>query len=235
MVGGFLFGGGSRTCCHVPATGRVRHHARRTDGRCRGRCCVDRSAALAPELAWPATAVIGTLFRGISGRLARKHPPQPRRTAATAGVDDRRVSDVGDQCPAASTQKSVAGIVDDVIGADFVVTGYGFSPSPARSGKPSDTAGSPRWRWSGRPHASAWYGRHAGDRRGSGGHPACALPTVTAGSLDDLADGDTALTRTPRRRSARASARRVQVLSFAGPVDLAVVALYEPAGASPAT
>ena len=43
--------------------------------------------ALAPELARPATAVIGTLFRGISGRLARGNTRRnPRRTAATAGA-----------------------------------------------------------------------------------------------------------------------------------------------------
>ena len=99
MVGGFLFGAGLGLAVMSPRLAESDTMQGALMAGVAAGAVLIGVLALAPELARPATAVIGTLFRGISGRLARKHPPQPRRTAATAGALTIGVSDVGDQCP----------------------------------------------------------------------------------------------------------------------------------------
>ena len=190
--------------------------------------------ALSPELARPATKVIGVLFRGINGRLARGNTRRnPRRTAATAGALTIGVCLMAAiSVLAASTQRSVSGIVDDVIGADFVVTGYGFQPFPAAVGdKISATDGV----------QAAAVVRQApmrapgtGDTLVSGVDPRAIQQAlslkIVSGALDDLGEGDTALDTDTATQIGAGIGTRIQVLSLSGPVDLTVVALYEPAG-----
>ena len=234
MVGGFLFGAGLGLAVMSPRLAESDTMQGALMAGVAAGAVLIGVLALAPELARPATAVIGTLFRGISGRLARGNTRRnPRRTAATAGALTIGVCLMSViSVLAASTQKSVAGIVDDVIGADFVVTGYGFQPFPGKVGEAiRDTAGV----------AEVAVVRQApmrapgtGDTLVTGVDPVAiqrALSlTVTAGSLDDLADGDTALDSDTAAQIGAGVGTTVQVLSLAGPVDLAVVALYEPAG-----
>lgn len=190
--------------------------------------------ALSPELARPAVAAFGVVFRGVTGTLARGNTRRnPRRTAATAGALTIGVCLMSAiSVLAASTQASVAGIVDDVIGADFVVTGYGFQPFPGAVGEAiSRTPGV----------ADAAIVRQApmrapgtGDTLVTGVDPAViqkALSlTVPEGSLDDLDEGAVALDTDTAAGIGAGIGTRIQVLSVAGPVDLTVVALYEPAG-----
>ncbi len=189
---------------------------------------------LSPELARPATAAIGMVFRGVSGRLAGGNTRRnPRRTAATAGALTIGVCLMSAiSVLAASTQKSVAGIVDDVIGADFVITGYGFQPFPGAVGeavKATDGV------------AAAAVVRQApmrapgtGDTLVTGVDPALiqqALSlTVPEGSFDELGKNDVALDADTASSIGAGVGTTIQVLSVAGPVDLEVVALYEPAG-----
>ncbi len=190
--------------------------------------------ALSPELARPATAVIGVVFRGINGRIARGNTRRnPRRTAATAGALTIGVCLMATiSVLAASTQKSVAGLVDDVIGADFVVTGYGFQPFPGGVGEA--IAATDGVEAAAVVRQAPMRAPGTGDTLVSGVDPraiqrALSL-TVVAGSLDDLGEDDTALDSDTAAQIGAGVGTRIRVLSLAGPVDLTVVALYEPAG-----
>ncbi|TAK69655.1 MAG: FtsX-like permease family protein [Actinomycetota bacterium] len=85
---------------------------------------------LAPVLARPALRVLGAVFGGIVGRLARENGRRnPRRTAATASalmIGLGLMTAIG--VIAASTSASTDRVIDDTIGADFVVFGPGFRP-----------------------------------------------------------------------------------------------------------
>lgn len=190
--------------------------------------------ALSPELARPTVAVFGAVFRGVVGTLARGNTRRnPRRTAATAGaltIGLCLMSTIS--VLAASTQKSVAGIVDQVIGADFIVTGYGFQPFPGTvAERVREVPGV----------AEAAVVRQApmrapgtGDTLVTGVDPTAiqrALTLdVTAGSLDDVTDGTVALDDDTAAEIGAGIGTTIQVLSVAGPVDLKVAAIYKPAG-----
>ncbi|MCU0278663.1 MAG: FtsX-like permease family protein [Candidatus Nanopelagicales bacterium] len=190
--------------------------------------------ALSPELARPATVALSALFRGVNGRLASGNTRRnPRRTAATAGALTIGVCLMSAiSVLAASTQKSVAGIVDDVIGADFVITGYGFQPFPGAVGEAVRATEGVQ---------AAAVVRQApmrapgtGDTLATGVDPtviqqALSL-TVPEGSFDDLGEDDVAVDRDTADSIGAGVGSTIQVLSVAGPVDLQVVAVYEPAG-----
>lgn len=234
VIGGFLFGAGIGLAAMAPRLAETDTMRAALMAGVAAAGVLIGVLALAPELARPATAIIGTAFRGINGRLARGNTRRnPRRTAATAGALTIGVCLMAAiSVLAASTQKSVAGIVDEVIGADFVVTGYGFQPFPGKVGEAIRAT---------RGVDEVAVIRQApmrapgtGDTLVTGVDPTAiqrALSlTVTAGSLDDLGSGDTALDSDTAAEIGAGIGTTIQVLSFVGPVDLEVVALYEPAG-----
>ncbi len=190
--------------------------------------------ATAPELARPAAAAIGSPFRSVVGRLARGNTRRnPRRTAATAGALTIGVALMSAiSVLAASTQASVAGIVDDVIGADFVVTGYGFQPftgdvATAVRATPGVAQAAVVKQVPARAPGS-------GDTLITGVDPqdiqqALSL-TATEGSLDDLTAGKVALDTETADEIGAGVGTVIQVLSVVGPVDLDVAMIYEAAG-----
>ncbi len=87
--------------------------------------------ALSPMLGRWVVGVLGLPFRGSAvGRLARENGRRnPRRTAATAGalaIGLALMTAIA--VIAASTKASVASVIDNTIGADFVVFGAKFQP-----------------------------------------------------------------------------------------------------------
>jgi putative ABC transport system permease protein len=87
--------------------------------------------ALAPMVGRGVLLVLGAPFSGSAiGRLARENGRRnPRRTAATASalaIGLALMTAIG--VIAASTKASVASVIDDTIGADFVVFGAKFQP-----------------------------------------------------------------------------------------------------------
>ncbi len=189
---------------------------------------------LGPEFARPVVSVLGAAFRGVTGRLARGNTRRnPRRTAATAGALTIGVCLMAAiSVLAASTQKSVAGIVDQVIGADFVVTGYGFQPFPAGVAEAIRTTPGV---------ATAAVLRQApirapgtGDTLLTGVDPGSIQQAlsleVDQGSLDDLGPDAVAVDADTAAEIGAGLGTTIQVLSVAGPVNLRVVALYQPAG-----
>ncbi len=190
--------------------------------------------ALAPELARPATAVLGGVFRGVTGRLARGNTRRnPRRTAATAGALTIGVALMSAiSVLAASTQKSVAGIVDQVIGADFVVTGYGFQPFA--SGVADAIANTPGVTTTAVVKQAPIRAPGTGDTLATGVDPASIQKAlsldVPEGSLNDLDDGKVALDTDTAAEIGAGIGTVIEVLSVAGPVDLDLVAVYEAAG-----
>jgi putative ABC transport system permease protein len=133
---------------------------------------------------------------------------------------------------ASSTQASVAGIVDDVIGADFVVTGYGFQPF---TGKVAETIrDTPGVAEAAVVRQTPLRAPGTGDTLLTGVDPRAIQQAlsldVTEGSLDDLAAGGVALDAGTAADIAAGVGTTIRVLSVVGPVDLQVVAVYEPAG-----
>lgn len=189
---------------------------------------------LAPELARPAVAALGWLFRGVNGRLARGNTRRnPRRTAATAGALTIGVCLMATiSVLAASTQKSVAGIVDDVIGADFVVTGYGFQPFSTKVAPAID--GVPGVAQTAIVRQAPIRAPGPGDTLLTGVNPTTiqkALKlTVTEGSFDDLGRNAMALDSRTAEDIGAGLDTTIEVLSVVGPVKLHVVAIYDPAG-----
>lgn len=190
--------------------------------------------ALAPELSRPASSAFGVVFRGVTGRLARGNARRnPRRTAATAGALTIGMALMATMSVlAASTQKSVAGIVDQVIGADFIVTGYGFQPFPGTVAEAVDRV--PGVAQTAVVRQAPMRAPGAGDTLVVGVDPqdiqrALNLD-VPAGSISDLGEGKVALDSGTAADIGAGVGTTVQVLSVAGPVDLDVVALYKPAG-----
>ncbi len=190
--------------------------------------------ALAPELARPAVVTIGGAFRGVVGRLARGNTRRnPRRTAATAGALTIGVCLMSTiSVLAASTQKSVASLVDQVIGADFVVTGYGFQPFSG--GVAQTVRATPGVQDVAVVRQAPMRAPGAGDTLVTGVNPqdiqkALSL-TVTAGSFDALNSGDVALDTDTASQIGAGVGTTIQVLSVVGPVDLDVAAIYEAAG-----
>ncbi|HQR80194.1 MAG TPA: FtsX-like permease family protein [Actinomycetota bacterium] len=235
LVGGLLFGAGAGLAVMAP---RLAHYDTTQAAIMAGVAAAGvliGLLALSPELSRPAVAVIGGVFRGVTGRLARANSRRnPRRTAATAGALTIGVCLMSTiSVLASSTQASVAGIVDDVIGADFVVTGYGFQPFSARVGDAVRATQGVKAAAVVRQAPVRAPG--AGDTLVTGVDPhtigqALSL-TVTRGSLDDLGAKDVALDADTATQIGAGIGTVIQVLSIVGPVDLTVVAVYEPAGA----
>ncbi|MFC6238523.1 ABC transporter permease [Longivirga aurantiaca] len=101
--------------------------------------------ALAPMIGRAVLVVLAAPFSGTTiGRLARENGRRnPRRTAATASalaIGLALMSAIG--VIAASTKASVSAVIDDTIGADFVVFGVKFQPfSPDVYDAVKDTPG----------------------------------------------------------------------------------------------
>lgn len=190
--------------------------------------------ALAPELSRPASSAFGVVFRGVTGRLARGNARRnPRRTAATAGALTIGMALMAAiSVLAASTQKSVSGIVDQVIGADFIVTGYGFQPFPGSVATTVDQV--PGVSSTAVVRQAPMRAPGTGDTLVVGVDPRAIQEAlnleVPAGSISDLGDGKVALDSGTASDIGAGVGTTIQVLSVAGPVDLKVVALYEPAG-----
>jgi putative ABC transport system permease protein len=190
--------------------------------------------ALSPELARPAVGLFGLVFRGVTGRLARGNTRRnPRRTAATAGALTIGVCLMAAiSVLASSTQKSVAGIVDKVIGADFVVTGYGFQPFPGQVAQ--IIGGVPGVAEAAKVRQAPMRAPGTGDTLLTGVDPKAIQRALTLevpqGSLDDLRAGTVALDADNAKEIGAGLGTTIQVLSAVGPVDLEVVAIYEAAG-----
>lgn len=88
--------------------------------------------ALAPVVALVLVPLLGAPFRSAIGALAKENARRnPRRTAATAGALMIGLALISAMSVlAASTVKSTDAVVDDVIGADFVILGSSFQPFP---------------------------------------------------------------------------------------------------------
>jgi putative ABC transport system permease protein len=94
-------------------------------------CALVAVIALAPMVGRGVLLVLGAPFSGNAvGKLARENGRRnPRRTAATASalaIGLALMTAIG--VIAASTKASVASVIDDTIGADFVVFGAKFQP-----------------------------------------------------------------------------------------------------------
>ena len=94
-------------------------------------CALVAIIALAPMVGRGVLLVLGAPFAGSAiGRLARENGRRnPRRTAATASalaIGLALMTAIG--VIAASTKASVASVIDDTIGADYVVFGAKFQP-----------------------------------------------------------------------------------------------------------
>jgi putative ABC transport system permease protein len=94
-------------------------------------CALIALIALAPILGRVVLRVMGAPFAGSAvGKLARENGRRnPRRTAATASalaIGLALMTAIG--VIAASTKASVAAVIDDTIGADYVVFGVKFQP-----------------------------------------------------------------------------------------------------------
>jgi putative ABC transport system permease protein len=87
---------------------------------------------LAPFVARPLVAVIGAPFRTATGRLAEGNARRsPRRTTATASALMIGVALMSAlSVIASSATASIVGVIDDTIGADFVIFGSSFRPFP---------------------------------------------------------------------------------------------------------
>jgi putative ABC transport system permease protein len=194
--------------------------------------------ALAP---WAARVVIPALSwpfsRSTVGRLARENARRnPRRTAATAGalmIGLTLISALS--VIASSTTKSTDALVDDVIGADFIVLGANFQPFPPTVYPAvKDTPGI----------GVATYVRSAvavlpgGDRQGSivtVVDPAkigeVLNITMSSGRVLDLETPGTVIIDTKKAAEANLGiGTTVDVLTLKGPQRVTVVGLYEPAG-----
>ena len=234
VIGGFLLGAGVGLAVMSPQLAEYGTTNAAIMAGVGALCVLIGVLATAPELARPAAAAIGSPFRGVVGRLARGNTRRnPRRTAATAGALTIGVALMSAiSVLAASTQASVAGIVDDVIGADFVVTGYGFQPfSGEVSAAIRATPGVAEVAVVKQAPARA---PGTGDTLITGVDPqdiqrALSL-TATEGSLDDLTGGTVALDSETAAEIGAGVGTVVQVLSVVGPVDLEVVMVYEAAG-----
>lgn len=193
--------------------------------------------ALAPVVAVFVVPVLGAPFRSATGKLATENARRnPRRTAATAGalmVGLALISALS--VVASSTIKSVDTIIDDVIGADYIVTGTGFAPFPdnvlaAAQDSPGIATAS------GVKNAIAQVpgGRADGDfitliDPNTIGEVLDLTPV--AGSLADLNQSNTVLldTETAAQLGLKVG-DIVTVTTVVGPVDLTLVGTYEPAG-----
>jgi putative ABC transport system permease protein len=108
-------------------------------------CALIAVIALAPMIGRAVLVVLAAPFSGSTiGRLARENGRRnPRRTAATASalaIGLALMSAIG--VIAASTKASVSAVIDDTIGADFVVFGVKFQPfSPNVYDAVKDTPG----------------------------------------------------------------------------------------------
>jgi putative ABC transport system permease protein len=234
VIGGFLVGAGAGLAVMAPDLARYSTSNAAIMAGLAAAGVLLGVLALAPELARPATALFGVGFRGVNGRLARGNTRRnPRRTAATAGALTIGVCLMSAiSVLASSTQASVAGIVDDVIGADFVVTGYGFQPF---TGKVAETIrDTPGVAEAAVVRQTPLRAPGTGDTLLTGVDPRAIQQAlsldVTEGSLDDLAAGGVALDAGTAADIAAGVGTTIRVLSVVGPVDLQVVAVYEPAG-----
>lgn len=191
---------------------------------------------IAPTLARVVLPVLAVPFmRSATGRLARENARRnPRRTAATSsalmiGLTLMTALSV----LAASVTASTNGMVDRVIGADFVVLGDGFRPIPsavdqALSGTPGTSTvtyvrGVP-----------ARVDGVADDTLVVGVNPAEVSNVVTldmtVGAISDLTAGTAILdTRSARDQGLRVGSE-VGMKTAKGPFTLRILGLYEPSG-----
>ncbi len=194
--------------------------------------------ALAPVAARVILPLLATPFGGSAmGRLARENSRRnPRRTAATAGalmIGLTLISALS--VIASSTAKSTDAVVDDVIGADYVILGANFQPFPPTVySAVKDTPGI----------GTSTYVRSAvallpgGDEQGSiitVLDPAKIAEvlniTMSQGNIADLEAPGTVIVDTKRAAETNLKVgSTIDVVTLKGPKQVKVVGLYEPAG-----
>ncbi|MEZ5116689.1 MAG: FtsX-like permease family protein [Candidatus Nanopelagicales bacterium] len=190
--------------------------------------------ALTPWLSRPLLRALGLPWRRWAvGRLAVENGRRnPRRTAATASalaIGLALMTTIG--VIAASAKASVTEVVDDTIGADFVVFGRTFQPFTHDVYKAiADTPGT----------AVVTYARQVpievdGQRAPLTGVDPQALPqvldiTMVEGSLSDLGLGNVVVDTTTARELGLTVGEDVEATFVNGPGTLKLVGTYEPAG-----
>ncbi len=200
-------------------------------------CALIGVLALAPILARGILMVLALPFAWTSvGRLARENGRRnPRRTAATAGalmIGLTLMSLLS--VVAASTTKSTDAVVNDVIGADFIVTGQNFRPMPhAVFDAVKNTPGTSVTTYSRATPALVPGGGDEGQLV-TGVDPTQINQVINLdfiqGSLSDLTDGSVVLDTKTAEANGIGVGTRVLLLSQKGVVELKVVGLYAPAG-----
>ncbi len=199
-------------------------------------CALIGILALSPILASGILKILALPFAMTTvGRLARENGRRnPRRTAATAGalmIGLTLMSALS--VLAESTTKSTDAVVNDVIGADFVVSGHDFAPMPhsvydAVNNTPA-TAVTTYVR------ATPALVPGGGDQGQlvTGVDPSVIGQVVkldfTQGALTDLVAGTVVLDTKTASANGISVGAKVSLTSQTGAVELSVVGLYTPA------
>ena len=197
-------------------------------------CALIGVIALAPILGRWFIGVCGLPLRGNAiGNLAVENGRRnPRRTAATASalaIGLALMSAIG--VLAASTKASVAAVVDDTIGADFIVLGANFQPfRPEVFAAVKDTPGT----------STVTYTRQiplaVGDDQGvltgiqSGKFQQVFNLTMDSGTADNLLPGDAIVDSDTAKRLGISLGQNVPVDYVSGPGFLILRGTYKPAG-----
>lgn len=194
--------------------------------------------ALAPLAARLLVPVLGAPFaRTTVGRIAVENARRnPRRTAATAGALMIGLTLISAMSViASSTIKSTDAVVDDVIGADFVVFGATFQPFPTTV---ADAVAAT-------PGVAVSTPVRSAIARVPGGDPNGTIITIveqdkisevlnltlTSGNLADLAQPGTVIVDTETAsKDGLATGSQVTLTTLQGDVPVTIVGLYEPAG-----
>lgn len=194
--------------------------------------------ALAPILAKPVIQAISWPFRrNVIGEVAAGNTERsPRRTAATAGALMIGLALMSALTVlAASTTKSTDAVVDDVIGADYVVFGLNFRPFPAAVQPAVAAVPGVEVATAVRSAVAQLPGTTDRGTLVTGVDPNAIDDVVnlnfTAGGVAGLSEPGTTLVDTKTARQAGVTVgRTVTARTLDGEKDLRVVGLFDPAG-----
>ncbi len=199
-------------------------------------CALIGILALSPMLASGILKVLALPFAMTTiGRLARENGRRnPRRTAATAGALMIGITLMSAlSVLAESTTKSTDAVVNDVIGADFVVSGHNFAPMPhAVYDAVNNTPATAVTTYVRATPALVPGGGDQGQLV-TGVDPSVIGQVVkldfTQGALADLVAGTVALDTKTASANGIGVGTKVLLTSQTGAVELSVVGLYTPA------
>ena len=191
---------------------------------------------LAPSLAgWVLRVLAAPFARTAVGRLARENGRRnPRRTAATSGALMIGLALMGTlSVLTASTAKSTDAVIDEVIGADFIVIGASFRPFPPAVYQALDGAPGTEVTSFVRGVPAIVSGGPPGGSLITGVQPEKLAKVVnltfTQGTLADLRVGTTVIDTKTAADQGITFGQPVFMLSPQGVVGLQVVGLYKPA------